>query len=268
MTTLTRRVRLFIAANDEREATDALNGYAGTPTPLGLGAHLELDVTCGGVVDPSSGYLINITEIDDATRRVVPRILREALVMGTTSDTGRVMIEINDAISQELPVPVTRLCLHLTPTAHIALRPSDMNTPITHVLKTQSFSFAASHRLHNPTLSDDENRRVYGKCNNPNGHGHNYRVDVSIRVPIGFEECSFERLEEVVGEVIIDRYDHKHLNLDTDDFDGTPASVENITARCVDLLSSCIPERLSGAALERVRVWETDKTYATIELSG
>lgn len=128
---------------------------------------------------------------------------------------------------------------------------------------SERFEFAAAHRLNCSQLSEAENRRVFGKCNNQNGHGHNYRIEVSVRVPVGGSLPGFTAadLEDVVGRTVIERFDHKHLNLDTQEFAEVNPSVENIAAACHGLLEAPVRER--GAVLMRVTVWETDKTSAT-----
>ncbi|MHC4975650.1 MAG: 6-carboxytetrahydropterin synthase [Planctomycetota bacterium] len=265
MTTLTRRVRLCIAANDERDPTHAVNGHAGTPPPDGLGAHLELDVTCEGTPHSDSGYIINISEIDTHVRRIAPRILRESLALGTHADVPGALARITKNLSDALPAHVRSVSLSLSPRTTIQLVSRD-SSPM-NIRKTQSFSFSASHRLHNPELSNEENLDIYGKCNNPNGHGHNYVLDVTVRTTLAGPPCTFATLEAIVHEIVIKRFDHKHLNLDVDDFAQIPASVENIASRCAQLLREAIADGCPGSTLDRVRVWETEKTCATVELS-
>lgn len=126
---------------------------------------------------------------------------------------------------------------------------------------TQSFEFSAAHRLHVPRLSDEENRRVFGKCNNPNGHGHNYVVEVSVSGrPDAQTGCllPLPRFEEIVKARVIDRLDHTHLNRDTREFAEVNPSVENIAVVIWNLLC----DHVSPARLSSVRVYETPKTYA------
>ena len=127
-------------------------------------------------------------------------------------------------------------------------------------LLTETFEFAAAHRLHLPALSDDDNRRLFGKCNNPNGHGHNYRIEVGV-TPVGdgaHPGIGFPALERVVAREVMDRFDHKHLNLDCPEFRDLNPSVENIARVCHDLLAPALAAE--RGALRFVRVWETEKT--------
>ncbi len=126
---------------------------------------------------------------------------------------------------------------------------------------TQCFEFSASHRLHVARLSDEDNRRYFGKCNNPHGHGHNYQVEVTIGRQVPDEAGTvlpLPRFEDIVKHEVIDRLDHTHLNADVPEFAELNPSVENI-ARTI---WSYLDGKLAPATLRRVRVWETGKTYA------
>ena len=82
---------------------------------------------------------------------------------------------------------------------------------------TRRYEFAASHRLHSGALSDNENRRLYGKCNNPYGHGHNYVVEVSVRGPLDQatgRAVDIAVLDELVGREVVWPFDHRNLNRD------------------------------------------------------
>jgi 6-pyruvoyltetrahydropterin/6-carboxytetrahydropterin synthase len=128
---------------------------------------------------------------------------------------------------------------------------------------SQKFEFAAAHRLHNPQLGDEENRRLFGKCNNALGHGHNYELQVTVRAAGGERALPIDlsALERVVDETVIRRFDHKHLNLETTEFSEVIPSVENIARVIYGLLRPQV-EMLDGApALAAVTVWETSKTW-------
>ena len=125
---------------------------------------------------------------------------------------------------------------------------------------SQKFEFSATHRLHNPVLSEEENRRIFGKCNNPHGHGHNYEVQVTLRGEpdengVIIEVPDFER---IVAAEVIQRFDHRHLNVELPEFKTTIPTVENIAATIYRLLK---PKFKSRANLAAVTVWETPKTW-------
>lgn len=122
---------------------------------------------------------------------------------------------------------------------------------------TQKFEFSASHRLHNPALSDAANRACFGKCNNPAGHGHNYEVQVAISgkpKADGTLVC-LPDLERLVASTVIDRFDHKHLNLEVPEFAELNPTVENIARIIFGLLKPVV------ANLASITVWETPKTW-------
>ncbi len=122
---------------------------------------------------------------------------------------------------------------------------------------TQQFEFSAAHRLHSARLSDDDNRRVFGKCNNPHGHGHNYILDVSLQTP---EDYPLALMESTVKESVIDRLDHKHLNKDVELFRSLNPTVENIAVVIWELLEG----RFGAATLTGVRLYETPKTWVDV----
>ncbi len=98
----------------------------------------------------------------------------------------------------------------------------------------RKFHFSASHRVFNPALSDEENRKIYGKCSNPNGHGHNYNMEVTVAGEIdpstGYV-MDLTELKRIVEKEIIDKVDHKNLNLDVDFLAGVLPSAENIALK-------------------------------------
>ena len=130
---------------------------------------------------------------------------------------------------------------------------------------TRRLHFSAAHRVHNPALSDDENRRLFGKCNNPNWHGHNYILDVSVRG--GLDEktgyvVDLSRIKEIATAHVIDKVDHRNLNLDVDFLKGTIPTTENFVVAIWRLLEPA----LKPATLVRLVLWETVNHY--VEYDG
>jgi 6-pyruvoyltetrahydropterin/6-carboxytetrahydropterin synthase len=117
------------------------------------------------------------------------------------------------------------------------------------------YHFAASHRLHSPALSEEENCRIYGKCNNPFGHGHNYVVEVLVSGEIDPATGMIANLADLDGFVereILDPFDHKSLNEDVAAFDAAVPTTENL---CIEIFRRL--KTFPNAKLERVRVQET-----------
>ena len=120
---------------------------------------------------------------------------------------------------------------------------------------TRRYRFAASHRLHSPKLSEDENQRLYGKCNNPYGHGHNYVVEVAVSGPVDPSTgmiANLSDLDTFVESEVIEPFDHKYLNEEIAEFRENVPTSENI---CIEIFNRL--RRFPRARLERVRVEET-----------
>ncbi len=260
---LTREVRFSLV--DAESGTKPLNSWAGWPASVRLAPYLVLRVTVVGEVDARTGYLCNIVTLDRAVRDVaIPLMLKSHRQSNNQDSTHEAMLQkVVAPLESVMPdgVELIRLELRVTPFLAYTWRKDILNM----VQVTQSFEFAAAHRLHCAELSDDENRRIFGKCTNPNGHGHNYVVEVTVGGEPDAQSgtvLEVDRLERVVKERVIDVFDHKHLNLDCAEFADLNPSVENITR--------VIWNRLEGAfdpvSLKKVRVYETPKTYA--EFSG
>ena len=120
--------------------------------------------------------------------------------------------------------------------------------------------FNAAHRLNNPNWSDEKNTRVYGKCNNPNYHGHNYDLIVKVTGPIDPETgyvIDMKYLGDIIKEHVTDRFDHKNLNLDTDEFADLNPSAENIAIVIYNILRN----QLSSALDIKVKLYETERNF-------
>ena len=120
---------------------------------------------------------------------------------------------------------------------------------------TRRYRFSASHRLHCPEMSAHENRAVYGKCNNPHGHGHNYFVEVTVagRVdPRTGMVCNLVDLDSFVHEKILERFGHQNLNT-LEEFQETVPTTENLCVEVFDILE----EGFHHAQVDKVRIEET-----------
>jgi len=130
------------------------------------------------------------------------------------------------------------------------------------VCLTRRYRFSAGHRLHNDALSAEENRRVYGKCNNPNGHGHNYLLEVTVAGaidPATGMVFDLAALDGIVAERVLDKLDHKNLNLDMENFRTQVPTTENLCLEIYKLLRNPLEEAGAerGLQLDRVRLEET-----------
>ena len=129
---------------------------------------------------------------------------------------------------------------------------------------TRRYRFAASHRLDVPALSTEDNRRLFGKCNNPHGHGHDYVLDVTVEGTPNASGQVVNRtaLDALVGERILQRLDHKNLNMDVAELTGIVPTTENLASAIRDALSAGWP---LDAKLAKVRVSETDRNMFELE---
>lgn len=120
--------------------------------------------------------------------------------------------------------------------------------------------FNATHRLHNPNWSDELNEKVFGKCNNENYHGHNYNLIVKVTGPVDPETgyvIDLKKLNDLIREKIVERYDHKNLYLDVEDFKDLNPSVENIAIKIWYILKEHIDESFD---LE-INLYETERNF-------
>ena len=129
---------------------------------------------------------------------------------------------------------------------------------------TRRVHFNAAHRLHSPELSDADNTTTFGPCNNPNYHGHNYELDVSVSGEIdavtGYV-ADLGKVRQIVEEIVLSKFDHKNLNLDVEEFTNLIPTTENIVVTIWKLLEGKLP-----GALERLVLWETPRNY--VEYKG
>jgi 6-pyruvoyltetrahydropterin/6-carboxytetrahydropterin synthase len=128
---------------------------------------------------------------------------------------------------------------------------------------TRKFHFSASHRLYKEELSDEENYKLYGKCSNPNGHGHNYILEITIEGEINKNTgyvMDLSQVKDIVEKNIIQKTDHKNLNTDVDFMQGIIPSAENIAAAIWKELYDKF--NFGNCRLYSVRIKETENNSA------
>src|SRR3954453_3304710 len=225
---LTREVRFAVnSVPDQQFSASATNSFAGFPSLTGFGQYLTLSVTLQGELRPESSYLRNIKDVDDAVRRMAIPIVASAV------GEGRSPVEALHGVAESLHdawpgASVERLTLSLSPFLSLSSRTEE--SPMLRL--NQKFEFSASHRLFNRECDDAENRRIFGKCANPNGHGHNYELQVTLvgdGNQVGGVLKNLPDFERIVSDAVIEGFDHKNLNLDLPEFADLIPSVENIS---------------------------------------
>jgi 6-pyruvoyltetrahydropterin/6-carboxytetrahydropterin synthase len=125
---------------------------------------------------------------------------------------------------------------------------------------TRCEHFNSAHRLHNSDWSDEKNKAVFGKCNNPNYHGHNYDLEVTV-IGVSDPETGYvmdaKILSDLIKDKVLDRFDHKNLNLDTEEFKNLNPTAENIAMVIYDLLEPELDEKLEL----RIKLYETQRNF-------
>lgn len=240
MLRLTREVRLSILFS---------------PTgPVDPAIYTVVHVTLEGEPDARSSYIENIKVIDEVVRTLVPPVLTR-LIESRRWTLTRAAETAASALRHHWSDRLVQVRLSVNPSlfAYTDFAEAAM------ISLTQRFDFSAAHRLHNGSLDDATNRELFGKCNNPQGHGHNYDLEVTVSGDSPDRVIAPDELARIVNTVVIERFDHKHLNLQIPEFARLIPSVENIARVIYAMLRDAVP---APARLKSVKVWETAKTYA------
>lgn len=123
---------------------------------------------------------------------------------------------------------------------------------------TRKVHFSAGHRLHSPDLTDEQNREIYGLCNNPSGHGHNYDLEVTVEGeidPLTGYVMDLRRLKRLLEDMVLGDVDHANLNVDVEWLRGSIPTTENLAVEIWNRLE----EGLEGVSLVSVKLWETER---------
>ncbi len=236
--------------------------------PPGHGHNYEVWVTLDSPVDPVTGFGVNV-----ATLKAI--LVDQVVEPYDGKDLATQVPELADlpATMESVALAVwTKLERRTGDAALVAVRVAehprlwveyrgamDHSThagPRPVASLTRAVEISAAHRLRSAALSDAENVAVYGKCANPNGHGHNYRIEVTVRGPVDARSgtlIDLGTLDRAIDSEIVRRFDHKHLDLDLPEFRDRVSTGENIAVVVWDLLVGVLP----AGALEKVRVVET-----------
>ncbi len=132
--------------------------------------------------------------------------------------------------------------------------------PVAYLTRRQCFS--ACHRLHSAVLDANENRAVFGKCNNPNGHGHNYTLEVTVRGGVDARTgmvMNLTDLKAAIEECVMAPLDHRNLDLDVPHFAETVSTTENVAVFIWEAMEAHLKKSGAAGRLYEVKLWETDK---------
>jgi len=259
---LARHVRFSLNPFLESESWGS-NSYASKPGGEGLAFFFDLCVELAGEIGPSTGFLINVTEIDRQVRESVVPIFSTRLRKEFRESRHIGLVEIGELLRSGWgklsggfgSAKINRLSLSLNPFRKAAIYSEDFEM----VYFSEKFEFAATHKLWNADFSDDRNFEVFGKCANPLGHGHNYVVEVTVKVAADAVGFSIGGFEKTVNDELIELLDHKNLNAEVAPFDTTNPTIENIAIYAWQRIAG----KFGRAELHCVTVRETDKTYCS-----
>jgi len=229
------------------------------------GHNYLLEVIVSGAIDPVTGMVINLYDLKQVLEQVLVEFDHKSLNEDTPYFKDRIPTTENFAV-----LLWDKIEEQLRGARLVALRlfeEEDLSVDYegrrigksSEVYLTRRYRFAAAHRLHTDALSEEENYRVFGKCNNPNGHGHNYTLEVTLRgevMPETGTVTDLERLDRTVDERVLKRFDHQHLNYD-EAFTDKVTTGENLVVLLWNLLEKAVP----AGTLHKVGLVETRDNY-------
>ena len=239
------------------------NAFASNPSGQGLAIFLELAVELTGEIDPVTGFVVNVSEIDKAVRHsVVPifgQAIRQSYARAQHIDMPAIVQLLRQAwtaLDGEFKGPgVSKLALRLNPRREASIHSEDAKM----LYFSEKFEFAAMHKLWNADLTAERNFEVFGKCANPTGHGHNYTLEVAVKAATKDHPFSIGQFEQIVDSQLIEMLDHKNLNADVPHFTDTIPTIENLAIFAWDRLK----DQFDPMKLHCVTVWETDRTHCS-----
>ncbi|HLK15763.1 MAG TPA: 6-carboxytetrahydropterin synthase [Fimbriimonadaceae bacterium] len=267
---LTRRV-MFSSGHrywwKELSAEENRELFGQFASPYNHGHNYVLDVTVSGRQDPRTAMVVNIKTLD---------AMLQTLVVERFDNKS-----INDEVPEMEDVPPTLESLighirrTIAPTGWLTLDGKEVRLEALRLEEhpqlwgdwkeesmklslTRSYEFAASHRLQVPGMTEEENTALFGKCNNPAGHGHNYVVEVTVTGHVNPKTGMMVDLAELdnrINDLVVDRYDHKNLDVDLPEFKGKVSTSEALAVEIFGRLNGKIP-----ATLEAVRLFETGRS--------
>ena len=218
------------------------------------------EFTFGGPVDPRTGVVLNLTEVKELLAAVIePLDLSHlnhdhAALEGPAPTSERLARFLWQALECTTgPCRLMGIRLHESRARHIEYTGDDSM-----VYVTRSVEFNAAHRLHSIRLSDEENVRIFGKCNNPHGHGHNYELAVTVCGPVDESTgmvIDMGLFDDILRKEVVDRYDHRHLNHDLDEFQTVNPTSEEL----LRVIWQRLAPFFEKPSLYRIRLVETSK---------
>lgn len=229
-------------------------------SPYNHGHNYVLEVTVEGAVREDTGMVVNIAEVKrDIVEKVVQALDRKSL-NDEVPPFERIAPNLENLIrwiANRIPAPggakLCRLRLYEMPDFYAELSLGSAPRVEAGMLTlTRGYHFSASHRLHSPHLTDQQNRELFGACNNPHGHGHNYELEVTVGGEIDERTgmiVDIDVLDEVVNREVIERYDHRNLNAELPEFANKNPTSEALLQEIWNRLQPKVPAKLVRVVL-------------------
>lgn len=225
----------------------------------GHGHDYAVEVMVKGELDRKSGIVVNIKDIDQVVKSFIKKELADRFLnrenpffKAHIPTTENIASYIWDGLQNQLVhCQLHKVTIHENDFLYSEKEAGRL------VRLTRKYHFSTAHRLHSNHLSDEENLALFGKCNNPYGHGHNYYLEVTLSGepdPVTGMLADISELDQTVEECVLQKFDHKHLNLDTEEFKTLNPTSENVAIVIWDLLSTRVP-------LYKIGLYETEKNY-------
>lgn len=231
------------------------------------GHNYVLTATIAGSIDRETDFLVDFRELDgllkEATLPLDHRRLdvEYAALAGREASAEALAVTLFDELAPRVARAIARARL-----AAVRLAENDTlwadAAGGTDVELTRAYGFSAAHRLADPSRSEEDNRRIYGKCANPQPHGHDYRFEVTVRGPLDptlSVVTDLGTLDATVEEVVVAPFDHRYLNVEVEPFAHVLPTAERIAERIWQLLAPRVPK------LARVVVYETPRSAFAYE---
>ncbi len=263
MHTLSRQIRFSVDPFSSDQAL-GYNSYASKPCGEGLSFYFALWVDLKSELNPDTGFVINVSEIDKVVRQKVFPIFKQAV--STAMSQGR-LVSLPDMIvtlkscfkeigASFMTQRLVRLQLELNPFRRISIQTEEAEM----FTFSEKFEFAAMHQLWNERFDEKKNFELFGKCANPAGHGHNYILEVSVSRPVDSTgDGGVCDLENVVEENFLKLVDHKNLNVDVEGFESLNPTVENLAFFAWKKLEG----KFEASKLVKITIWENDRTFCS-----
>ncbi|GIV01377.1 MAG: 6-pyruvoyltetrahydropterin synthase [Fimbriimonadales bacterium] len=225
-------------------------------SPYNHGHNYELHVTVEGDIQPTTGMVVNIRKVKEDIEREIVQVLDRKSLNDEVEPFDRVPPNLENLIrwiAERIPAPggakLRRLRLY---EMHDFYSELDLYGEAPMLTLTRGYHFSASHRLHSPHLSDEENQALFGPCNNPHGHGHNYELEVTIggdADPKTGMLVDIDELDAVVQREVVERYDHRNLNVELPEFQNQNPTSEMLLREIWKRLRDKVPARLVRVVL-------------------